>query len=127
MNASTPAERLNIAFKFGSGGMTSKSGRMKARYSMSSRSFASGKMRISRSGSWFGEIVAPRLRVADLFVEINDEQRHVPSAFSPGAQRHQIHDEGQSDSRDSVISIPRRLAVHFWRFAIPRRKVCGVS
>ena len=31
MNASTPAERLNIALRFGSGGIASKSGRMKAR------------------------------------------------------------------------------------------------
>ena len=86
-----------------------------------------GKDADFKVGQLVREIVAPRLGVADLFVEINDEQRHVASAFSPGAQRHQIHDEGQSDSRDSVISIPRRLAVHFWRFAMQRRKVCGVS
>src|SRR5713101_835259 len=51
MKASTPAERLNIAFRFGNSGRTSKSGRMKARYSMSATSPASGQMRISRSGS----------------------------------------------------------------------------
>lgn len=33
--------------------------------------FEAGKLR--------REIVAPRLRIADLFVEIDDEQRHVPS------------------------------------------------
>src|SRR3984885_4973574 len=54
MKASTPAERLNIAFKFGNGGMTSKSGRIKARYSISWRSLASGKMRISRLGNCSG-------------------------------------------------------------------------
>src|SRR5438445_246291 len=49
--ASTPAERLNIAFKFGNSGRTSKSGCMKARYSISATFPRSGQMRISRSGS----------------------------------------------------------------------------
>src|SRR4029079_19580155 len=51
MNASTPAERLNIAFRFGNSGITSKSGRIKARYSTSRTSPLSGQMRTSRSGS----------------------------------------------------------------------------
>src|SRR5437764_683097 len=51
MKASTPAERLNIAFKFGKSGSRPKSGRMKARYSMSAGLPASGQMRISISGS----------------------------------------------------------------------------
>src|ERR1700730_1406744 len=76
--ASTPAERLNIAFKFGNSGRTSKSGRMKARYSISATRPASGQMRISRSGS----CVAPGLRIADLLVEIDDEQGHFPSEVS---------------------------------------------
>src|SRR6266566_2386 len=54
--ASTPAERLNIAFKFGNSGSASKSGRMKARYSMSATFPASGQMRISRSGSWAAKV-----------------------------------------------------------------------
>src|SRR5436305_4132011 len=51
MNPSTPAERLNIAFKLGKSGSTPKSGRMKARYSMSAGLPASGQIRISISGS----------------------------------------------------------------------------
>src|SRR5438093_1038132 len=54
--ASTPAERLNIAFKFGNSGRMSKSGRMKARYSISATSPASGQMRTSRSGSWAAKV-----------------------------------------------------------------------
>src|SRR5216684_4452543 len=49
--ASTPAERLNIAFRFGNAGSAPKSGCMKARYSISANSPGSGQMRISRSGS----------------------------------------------------------------------------
>src|SRR5262249_18749662 len=48
---STPAARLNIAFKFGKTGSRSKSGCMNARYSMSLNSPASGQMRIAKSGS----------------------------------------------------------------------------
>src|SRR5271169_3365610 len=50
-NASTPAERLNMAFRLGNTGSASKSGCMKARYSISANSPGSGQMRISRSGS----------------------------------------------------------------------------
>ena len=50
MKDSTPAERLNMAFKFGKAGSLSKSGCMKARYSMSANSPASGQMRISQIG-----------------------------------------------------------------------------
>src|SRR5580658_8145263 len=48
---STPAARLNMAFKFGKAGRASKSGCMNARYSISARLPASGQVRISRSGS----------------------------------------------------------------------------
>ena len=51
MKASTPAERLNIALRFGNAGIASKSGRMKARYSTSAGSPLSGQMRTSRSGN----------------------------------------------------------------------------
>src|SRR5260370_24031125 len=54
--ASTPAERLNIAFRFGKSGRMSKSGRIKARYSISVTLPASGQMRISRSGSWAAKL-----------------------------------------------------------------------
>src|SRR5260370_5790928 len=55
-NASTPAERLNIAFRFGNAGRASKSGCMKARYSISASLPASGQMRISRSGSFSAKV-----------------------------------------------------------------------
>src|SRR5947209_3728824 len=55
-NASTPAERLNIAFRFGNTGRASKSGCMKARYSMSASFPGSGQMRISRSGSFSAKV-----------------------------------------------------------------------
>ena len=48
---STPAERLNMAFRFGKAGSASKSGCMKARYSISAGLPASGQMRTSRSES----------------------------------------------------------------------------
>src|SRR3984893_1247749 len=55
-NASTPAERLNMAFRFGNTGRASKSGCMKARYSISASSPGSGQMRISRSGSFSAQV-----------------------------------------------------------------------
>jgi hypothetical protein len=63
-----------MAFKFGKTGRESKPGCIKARYSISARFPASGQIRISRSGR-FTEGVVPRPGVADMFVEINDEQR----------------------------------------------------
>ena len=47
---STPAERLNMAFKSGRTGRESKSGCIKARYWISARFPASGQIRIFRSG-----------------------------------------------------------------------------
>ena len=76
MKASTPAERLNIAFRFGSAGIASKSGRMKARYSISADFADFGPDADFETGNEFGERVAPRLRVADLPVEPIDQQRH---------------------------------------------------
>ncbi len=82
MNASTPAERLNIAFKFGSAGIASKSGRMKARYSISAGFPTSGKMRSSRPGSSSATVSRQSLRVADLPVEPVDQQCHFGFSFS---------------------------------------------
>src|ERR1700687_4724054 len=77
--ASTPAERLNMAFKFGNSGRMSKSGCMKARYSISATSPGLGQVANFQVGKLFRKGVAPCLRVADTFVEINKEQRHVLS------------------------------------------------
>src|SRR4029077_2989334 len=64
-----------MAFKFGKTGRESKSGCIKARYSISARFPASGEIRISRSGSCSPNVSRHALAFADMLVEINDEQR----------------------------------------------------
>ena len=71
--SSTPAARLNMAFKFGNAGSWLKSGCMNARYSMSFTSPASGQMRIWQIGKLVPERVAPCLRIADTLVQLDDE------------------------------------------------------
>ena len=63
-------------FQIRKAGSASKSGCMKARYSISANSPASGQMRISRSGSCAANVSRHACGVADMFVEINDKQRH---------------------------------------------------
>ena len=73
---STPAERLNMAFRFGKVGKRIEIGMHEGEIFDIRQISGSGQMRISRSGSCSRERVAPRLGVADMFVEIDDEQRH---------------------------------------------------
>ena len=70
---STPAERLNMALRLGNRGSLSKSGCMKARYSMSARSPASGQMRIVERGQLGLELVAPGLAGGDVLVQPEDQ------------------------------------------------------
>ena len=72
IKASTPADRLNIAFRLGKSGRTSKLGRIKARYSISRKFPASGHMRISKSGI-FSSKVSRHAFVADILIEVDDE------------------------------------------------------
>ena len=71
--SSTPAARLNMAFRFGKAGSTSKSGCMKARYSMSLHLARIGPDANWQVGNLLPECVAPCLRIADVFVQIDDE------------------------------------------------------
>src|ERR1700712_3554550 len=72
---STPAERLNVAFRFGKVARVSKSGCIKARHSISAMSPASGEMRISRSWSCSRNVVRHVRAFTDMFLEVDDEQR----------------------------------------------------
>ena len=70
---STPAERLNMAFRFGKAGSWSKSGCMNARYSMSFTSPDIGPDANWQIGKLLPECVAPCLGIADDLVQIDDE------------------------------------------------------
>ena len=78
IKASTPAERLNIAFRFGKPRQNIEIGTDEGEIFDIRDLSRIGPNADFQIGKLVREIVAPRLRITDLFVEIDDEQRHVP-------------------------------------------------
>ena len=79
MNASTPAERLNIAFRFGKFRQRIEIGMHEGEIFDIHQFARIGPNADFHIGELFLESIKPQLCIANTFVEIDDEQRH---AFS---------------------------------------------